>query len=188
MNINYLGIRPARNYRGEIYGTFLQQVQSINPAGMIMEWMKSQIARKQAQSILKMIDYLQTNEILEYEQSMLMQSQRFKEVDDFEEIKAEMVVERPGRFQDPAHNRQSNRQGSNQHFYHKQEDPLYYNSQNQNSLSPTGAVKIGAFAPRRKFGYSLSPDHAVPMQVSQFGGKEQPSTINVVKVSESELR
>ncbi len=26
MNINYIGIRPARNYRGEIYGTFLQQV------------------------------------------------------------------------------------------------------------------------------------------------------------------
>ena len=46
MNINYIGIRPARNYKGEIYGTFLQQVQSINPHGLIMEWMKSRIARK----------------------------------------------------------------------------------------------------------------------------------------------
>lgn len=41
MNINYIGIKPARNYRGEIYGTYLQQVQSINPAGMIMEWQKA---------------------------------------------------------------------------------------------------------------------------------------------------
>jgi hypothetical protein len=68
MNINYIGIRPARNYRGEIYGTFLQQVQSINPAGMIMEWMKTKIARKQSTNILKMIDYLQTNEIRQYEE------------------------------------------------------------------------------------------------------------------------
>lgn len=68
VNINYIGIRPARNYRGDIYGTFLQQVQSINPAGMIMEWMKSSLARKQATNITKMIDYLQTNEILAYEQ------------------------------------------------------------------------------------------------------------------------
>jgi len=67
MNINYIGIRPARNYKGEIYGTFLQQVQSINPHGLIMEWMKSRIARKQATSILKMIEYLQHNEIKEYE-------------------------------------------------------------------------------------------------------------------------
>jgi len=50
---------------------------------MIMEWMKSQIARKQATNILKMIDYLQTNEILEYEQYFKnANSEKFKEPDD----------------------------------------------------------------------------------------------------------
>jgi len=58
MNINYIGVRPARNKKGEIIGTYVQQVQSINPAGMIMDWMKLHFARKQATNILKMIEYL----------------------------------------------------------------------------------------------------------------------------------
>ena len=115
MNINYIGIRPARNYRGEIYGTFLQQVQSINPAGMIMEWMKSHLARKQATNITKMIEYLQTNEILAYEQAITTANakanDKFKEGD--EESKYDMhdilisSTERPGRFDPTGQSRTS---------------------------------------------------------------------------------
>jgi hypothetical protein len=48
---------------------------------MIMEWMKTKIARKQATNILKMIDFLQANEITEYEQ-FVQNCERFKEKDD----------------------------------------------------------------------------------------------------------
>lgn len=117
MNINYIGIRPARNFRGEIYGTFLQQVQSINPAGMIMEWMKTKIARKQATNILKMIEYLQSNEILEYEKFVSAQD-RFKERDDGKTEDFMITTERQLRPSERA-TRMSVRQSSTQHFYHK---------------------------------------------------------------------
>ena len=42
---------------------------------MIMDWMKSHYARKQATNILKMIEYLQNNEIAEYEKMVEQKKQ-----------------------------------------------------------------------------------------------------------------
>ena len=60
VNLNYMGIKPIRNQHGDILGTHLQQVQSINPNGSLPEWYKKKKAVKQGKDgILSMIAYLQ---------------------------------------------------------------------------------------------------------------------------------
>lgn len=63
VNINYIGIRPYKNNYGDVIGTYVQQVSSINPNGSLPDILKSKMARKAAKTIGNMLDYLQKNEL-----------------------------------------------------------------------------------------------------------------------------
>ena len=65
ININYLGIRPYKNSYGEVVGTHIQQVQSINPNGSLPDMIKSKMAKRSAKSVLAMLEYLRNNELCE---------------------------------------------------------------------------------------------------------------------------
>lgn len=58
LNLNYYSIRPVKNHYGDVIGTQLQQVNSINLGGSIPDMFKSKMARDQARRITKMLDFL----------------------------------------------------------------------------------------------------------------------------------
>ena len=58
MNLNYHAIKPVKNHYGEVIGTRLQQVSSINLGGHIPDIMKAKFAKGQARTVLKMLAYL----------------------------------------------------------------------------------------------------------------------------------
>ena len=61
-NINYLGIRPLTDQYGDVVGTYVQQVQSINLNGSIPDFYKSKTAGKNAKSALsKLIKHIKKN-------------------------------------------------------------------------------------------------------------------------------
>lgn len=62
VNINYIGIKPVRNHYGEVTGTHLTQVQSVNMNGSLPDMYQSKHARRSAKSIIKMLDFLRLNE------------------------------------------------------------------------------------------------------------------------------
>lgn len=145
-----------------------------------MEWMKTKIARKQATNILKMIDYLQANEITEYEQ-FVQNSDRYKEKDD-EPHDDQIVIttERQHRFEPTGQARTSIRQQSHQHLFHKQETPFFEPDQ------PVGAVKVQQFAPKQRIGLSHSPEF-LPLTSKREETKEKPKEISIVKVDQTKV-
>jgi hypothetical protein len=103
---------------------------------------------------------------------------KYREDDDEAETPQFVITtDRPKRFENPPANRTSNRQSSAMHYYHKMETPLI--NEPSPSTSPTGAVKIAAFQPKKRFRYSLSPEHMVPPVHSVA---ETTKPIQVVKV------
>lgn len=65
VNINYIGIRPYKNHYGDIVGTYVQQVQSINPNGSLPDMLKSKQAKQSAKNIRVMLEFLRNNELCE---------------------------------------------------------------------------------------------------------------------------
>ena len=63
VNINYLGIKPIRDKHGDVIGTHIQQVQSIDPRGSMPDWIKKKKSIRQAKDgLLNMVAYLRDQE------------------------------------------------------------------------------------------------------------------------------
>ena len=63
VNINYLGIKPIRDKHGDVIGTHIQQVQSIDPRGSLPDWIKKKKSIRQAKDgLLNMVAYLRDQE------------------------------------------------------------------------------------------------------------------------------
>jgi len=63
INLNYYNIRPVRNHYGDIVGTHVQQVQSVNLNGSIPDMYKSKMARDSARRITRILDFLRSREL-----------------------------------------------------------------------------------------------------------------------------
>ena len=62
-NLNYIGIKPLRDSYGDVVGTYVQQVFSMNLGGSIPDRFKARKVKNMTLGLVKMIDYLQYNKI-----------------------------------------------------------------------------------------------------------------------------
>jgi len=57
-NLNYFSIRPVRNHYGDVVGTHIFQVTSVNLNGSVPDMYKAKWAKDQARRITKMIEII----------------------------------------------------------------------------------------------------------------------------------
>lgn len=101
-----------------------------------------------------MIEYLQHNEIKEYE-AFVKKSEGAYIEEESNDNQDEIVITERYQHRFEAQARVSIRQNSNQHFFHKQAEPFF---------EPDGAVTtvtVTAFQPKQRFAASFSPEPTV---------------------------
>ncbi len=103
-----------------------------------------------------MIEYLQHNEIKEYEAFVKISEGAYNEEESNDNQDEILITERyQHRFEAQAQSKVSMRQNSNQHFFHKQAEPFF---------EPEGtvtAVTMTAFQPKSRVALSFSPEPTV---------------------------
>ena len=58
MNLNYHSVRPVVNHYGDVVGSKLMQVISMNLGGQLLESQRSHFSKAHARRTAKMLDYL----------------------------------------------------------------------------------------------------------------------------------